>query len=54
VSDDKLDLTALMKQAQELSAKLQRAQEELRHRTVSATVGGGNLAAGPGVVCATG
>jgi DNA-binding YbaB/EbfC family protein len=45
VSDDKLDLSALMKQAQELSEKLRRAQEELRHRTVSATVGGGMVTA---------
>ena len=41
MSDGGLDLSALMKQAQELSEKLRRAQEELRHRTVSATVGGG-------------
>ncbi len=41
MSDGGLDLSALMKQAQELSEKLRRAQDELRHRTVSATVGGG-------------
>ena len=41
MSDAKLDLHALMQQAQELSEKLRRAQEELRHRTVSTTVGGG-------------
>jgi hypothetical protein len=31
----------MMRQAQELSEKLRRVQEDLRHRTVSATVGGG-------------
>jgi hypothetical protein len=41
VSDARVDLPAMMRQAQELSEKLRRAQEELRHRTVSATVGGG-------------
>ena len=41
MSDGRLDLSSLVKQAQELSQKLQRAQEELRHRTVSASVGGG-------------
>lgn len=41
MSDSRLDLPAMMRQAQELSEKLRRVQEELRHRTVSATVGGG-------------
>jgi len=41
VSDARLDLSAVMRQAQELSEKLRRVQQELRHRTVSATVGGG-------------
>ena len=41
MSDSRLDLAAVMRQAQELSEKLRRVQEDLRHRTVSATVGGG-------------
>ncbi|HTO69611.1 MAG TPA: YbaB/EbfC family nucleoid-associated protein [Myxococcota bacterium] len=41
MSDGKLDLSAVVRQAQELSEKLRRTQEELRHRTVSASVGGG-------------
>ena len=41
MSEGRLDLSAMMRQAQELSEKLKRVQEELRHRTVSATVGGG-------------
>ena len=41
MSDGRLDLSALMRQAQQLSEQLRRVQEELRHRTVSATVGGG-------------
>jgi DNA-binding YbaB/EbfC family protein len=40
-----LDLTQMMQQAQELSAKLQDAQQELRHRRVEATVGGGVITA---------
>ena len=35
------DMSQLMQQAQEVSEKLQRAQEALRHRVVEATVGGG-------------
>ncbi|MEE9279385.1 MAG: YbaB/EbfC family nucleoid-associated protein [Myxococcota bacterium] len=35
------DLQKIMEQAQEMSGKLKRVQEELRHRTVDATVGGG-------------
>src|SRR5262249_26876338 len=34
-------LAAMMAKAQELSERVRRAQEDLRHRTVSATVGGG-------------
>jgi nucleoid-associated protein EbfC len=41
VSDGRFDLSAVLKQAQEVSEKLRRVQEELRHRTVSASVGGG-------------
>ncbi|MFI5316721.1 MAG: YbaB/EbfC family nucleoid-associated protein [Myxococcota bacterium] len=41
MSDARVDLPAMLRQAQELSEKLRRAQEALRHRTVSATVGGG-------------
>ena len=41
MSDGRLDLPAMLRQAQEISEKLRRVQEELRHRTVSATVGGG-------------
>ncbi len=35
------DMNQIMRQAQELSGKLKRAQEELKHRTVDVTVGGG-------------
>jgi hypothetical protein len=41
VSDARFDVGAMLKQAQELSEKLRSAQADLRHRTVSATVGGG-------------
>jgi DNA-binding YbaB/EbfC family protein len=41
VSDGPFDLQGLLQKAQEVSEKLRRAQDELRHRTVSATVGGG-------------
>ncbi len=34
-----------MRQAQELGGKLKRVQEELRHRTVDTTVGGGMVEA---------
>ena len=37
----KLDLSELMQQAKEVGARLQQVQEQLRHRTVEATVGGG-------------
>ena len=39
------DLGQMMQQAQEVGARLKRAQEELRHRTVEATVGGGMVTA---------
>ncbi len=39
------DLSQLLRQAQELGGKLQRIQEELRHRTVEVTVGGGMVEA---------
>ena len=38
---DSADPTQLFAQAKELTEKLQKAQQELRHRTVEATVGGG-------------
>ena len=38
---DSADPTQLFAQAKELTDKLQKAQQELRHRTVEATVGGG-------------
>ena len=41
MSDPPFDLRAVMTQAQEMGEKLRRVQEELRHRSVSATVGGG-------------
>ena len=41
MSDARFDVGAMLKQAQELSEKLRSAQADLRHRTVSATVGGG-------------
>jgi hypothetical protein len=45
VSEPKLDLSEVMRQAQQVGAKLERVREELRHRTVSATVGGGSVTA---------
>ena len=41
MSDPPFDLNQVMKQAQELGGKLKRVQEELKHRTVDVTVGGG-------------
>lgn len=41
MSQPPFDLRAVMAQAQEMGEMLRRVQEELRHRTVSATVGGG-------------
>jgi DNA-binding YbaB/EbfC family protein len=45
VSEPKLDLSEVMRQAQQVGARLERVREELRHRTVSATVGGGSVTA---------
>ena len=39
------DLKSIMEQAQEMSGKLKRVQEQLRHRTAQATVGGGMVEA---------
>ena len=39
------DFKQILSQAQEMSGKLKRVQEELRHRTLSATVGGGMVEA---------
>lgn len=39
------DLSGLLRQAQDLQAKLGDARERLRHRTVEATVGGGVVTA---------
>jgi len=41
MSQPPLDLTQIVQQAQELGGKLKRVQDELRHRTAQATVGGG-------------
>lgn len=41
MSDPRLDPQKLLEQAQELTGRMKRLQEELRHRTVEATVGGG-------------
>jgi DNA-binding YbaB/EbfC family protein len=41
VSDGGFDFQAALKKAQELGAKLSGVEEELRRRTVEATVGGG-------------
>jgi len=41
VTEPPFDLRAVMAQAQEMGEKLRRVQEELRHRSVSVTVGGG-------------
>ena len=41
MSDPQFDPNQLMAQARELSEKVQRMQEELKLRTVEATVGGG-------------
>jgi DNA-binding YbaB/EbfC family protein len=45
VSKPTVDLSEMLQQAKEVSAKLRAAQEELRHRTVEATVGGGVVTA---------
>ena len=39
------NLKSIMEQAQEMSGKLKRVQEQLRHRTAQATVGGGMVEA---------
>ena len=41
MSDPPFDLSKVMQQAQQLQERMRRAQEELRHREVEATVGGG-------------
>ena len=45
MSDAPFDLSKVMEQAQQLQERMQRAQEELRHREVEATVGGGMVTA---------
>lgn len=40
-----VDLSQIFEQAKELGGKLKRIQEELRHRTVEVTVGGGMVQA---------
>lgn len=45
MSDTPFDLSKVMQQAQELQERMRRAQEELRHREVEATVGGGMVTA---------
>lgn len=41
MSDGRFDLRSILQKAQEVGDTLRRVQEELRHRTISATVGGG-------------
>jgi hypothetical protein len=41
MSTPPFDLGQVLQQAQQLGGKLKQVQEELRHRTVSVTVGGG-------------
>ena len=38
-----MNINKLMKQAQEMQAGMQKAQEELSHKTVEASVGGGKV-----------
>ncbi len=45
MSDTPFDPSQLFAQARELTGKVQRIQEELRRRTVEATVGGGMVTA---------
>ncbi len=45
MSEPKLDFAEIVRQAQQVGEKLERVREELRHRTVSATVGGGSVTA---------
>jgi DNA-binding YbaB/EbfC family protein len=42
---ESFDLGRLLAQAQELQAKIQRAQDDLRHRSVDVSVGGGMVEA---------
>jgi len=45
MSSPPFDLGQVLQQAQQLGGKLKQVQEELRHRTVSVTVGGGMVEA---------
>ena len=45
MSDSPFDLQKLVEKAQELGGTLQRVQEQMRHRTVDVTVGGGMVEA---------
>ncbi len=45
MSDSPFDISKVMQQAQQLQERMRRAQEELRHREVEATVGGGMVTA---------
>lgn len=45
MSDPPFDLSKVMQQAQQLQERIRRAQEDLRHREVEATVGGGMVTA---------
>jgi DNA-binding YbaB/EbfC family protein len=38
-----MNMQGLMKQAQKMQEKIQKAQEELKHKTIEATVGGGMI-----------
>ena len=41
MSDSPFDISKMMEQAQQLQERMRRAKEDLRHREVEATVGGG-------------
>jgi DNA-binding YbaB/EbfC family protein len=41
MTDSPFDLSQLLQQAQDLGGKLKRIQDDLRHRSVEVTVGGG-------------
>ena len=45
MSESGLDVGRLLAQAQEIQAKLKRAQDDLRHRSVDVSVGGGMVEA---------
>jgi hypothetical protein len=45
VSESPFDLGRLLEQARDLQGKFERLKQELRHRTASATVGGGAVEA---------